>query len=56
MNMNTGRRLMAPLRSSLTCSPVEGLHASQVATTKHAHRRAKLGSLVLWNVECEITC
>ena len=39
---------MVPFRSSLTCSPVEGLHASQVVTTKHAHRRAKLGSSKAW--------
>ena len=41
---------MAPLRSSLTCPPVEDLHASKVATTttKHAHRRAKLNSSKAW--------
>ena len=36
------------------CSPAEGLHASQEVTTKHAHRRAKLGSKAwyfgTWNV------
>ena len=44
VSMSTGHRLMAPLRSSLVCSPAEGLHASQEVTTKHAHRRAKLRS------------